>query len=77
MMPGGAGPTGSTKRRGQEGVRIERENQTLGPSTFQNYFRMYAKLAGMTGTAETEAEEFANIYKLDVTVIPTTGRWSA
>src|SRR3989475_5581024 len=55
----------------KEGVRIERENQTLATITFQNYFRMYAKLAGMTGTAETEAEEFANIYKLDVTVIPT------
>jgi preprotein translocase subunit SecA len=55
----------------KEGVRIERENQTLATITFQNYFRMYAKLAGMTGTAETEAEEFGKIYKLDVTVIPT------
>src|SRR5262245_58776012 len=55
----------------KEGVRIERENQTLATITFQNYFRMYSKLAGMTGTAETEAEEFAKIYKLDVTVIPT------
>jgi preprotein translocase subunit SecA len=55
----------------KEGVRIERENQTLATITFQNYFRMYAKLAGMTGTAETESEEFAKIYKLDVTVIPT------
>lgn len=55
----------------KEGVRIERENQTLATITFQNYFRMYAKLAGMTGTAETEADEFAKIYKLDVTVIPT------
>src|SRR5437773_2629149 len=55
----------------KEGVRIERENQTLATITFQNYFRMYAKLAGMTGTAETEAEEFAKIYKLDVVVIPT------
>ena len=55
----------------KEGVRIERENQTLATITFQNYFRMYAKLAGMTGTAETEAEEFAKIYKLDVTVVPT------
>src|SRR5216110_556956 len=55
----------------KEGVRIERENQTLATITFQNYFRMYKKLAGMTGTAETEAEEFAKIYKLDVTVIPT------
>jgi preprotein translocase subunit SecA len=55
----------------KEAVRIERENQTLATITFQNYFRMYEKLAGMTGTAETEAEEFAKIYKLDVTVIPT------
>jgi preprotein translocase subunit SecA len=55
----------------REGVRIERENQTLATITFQNYFRMYEKLAGMTGTAETEAEEFAKIYKLDVVVIPT------
>ncbi len=55
----------------REGVRIERENQTLATVTFQNYFRMYEKLAGMTGTAETEAEEFAKIYKLDVVVIPT------
>src|SRR5881296_1686447 len=55
----------------KESVRIERENQTLATITFQNYFRMYEKLAGMTGTAETEAEEFAKIYKLDVTVVPT------
>jgi preprotein translocase subunit SecA len=55
----------------KEGVRIERENQTLATITFQNYFRMYTKLAGMTGTAETEAAEFAKIYKLDVSVIPT------
>src|SRR3989449_6444030 len=55
----------------KENVRIERENQTLATITFQNYFRMYDKLAGMTGTAETEAEEFAKIYKLDVTVVPT------
>ena len=55
----------------KEGARIERENQTLATITFQNYFRMYGKLAGMTGTAETEAEEFAKIYKLGVTVIPT------
>jgi preprotein translocase subunit SecA len=55
----------------KEGVRIERENQTLATITFQNYFRMYEKLAGMTGTAETEAEEFAKIYKLDVVVVPT------
>jgi len=55
----------------KEGVKIERENQTLATITFQNYFRMYKKLAGMTGTAETEAAEFEKIYKLDVTVIPT------
>ncbi len=55
----------------KEGVKIERENQTLATITFQNYFRMYKKLAGMTGTAETEASEFAKIYNLDVIVIPT------
>ncbi|HYC00667.1 MAG TPA: preprotein translocase subunit SecA [Candidatus Limnocylindrales bacterium] len=55
----------------KEGVNIERENQTLATVTFQNYFRMYRKLAGMTGTAETEAEEFRKIYGLDVIVVPT------
>ena len=55
----------------KEGLRIQQENQTLATITFQNYFRMYKKLAGMTGTAETEAEEFLKIYKLDVLVIPT------
>jgi preprotein translocase subunit SecA len=55
----------------KEGVKIERETQTLATITIQNYFRMYEKLAGMTGTAETEADEFHQIYKLDVTVIPT------
>jgi preprotein translocase subunit SecA len=55
----------------KEGVRIEAETQTLATITLQNYFRMYEKLAGMTGTAETEANEFYDIYKLDVTVIPT------
>jgi preprotein translocase subunit SecA len=55
----------------KEGVKIERENQTLATITFQNYFRMYKKLAGMTGTAETEAAEFNKIYNLDVVVIPT------
>jgi len=55
----------------KEGVKIERENQTLATITFQNYFRMYKKLAGMTGTAETEAAEFDKIYKLDVVVVPT------
>jgi preprotein translocase subunit SecA len=55
----------------KESVKIERENQTLATITFQNYFRMYKKLAGMTGTAETEAAEFGKIYNLDVVVIPT------
>jgi len=55
----------------KEGVKIESENQTLATITFQNYFRMYAKLAGMTGTADTEAAEFAKIYNLEVMVIPT------
>src|SRR5213594_3568278 len=54
----------------KEKVKIERENQTLATVTFQNYFRKYEKLAGMTGTADTEAEEFAKIYNLDVVVIP-------
>ena len=55
----------------KEKVKIEDENQTLATITLQNYFRMYEKLAGMTGTAETEADEFAQIYELDVVVIPT------
>ncbi len=55
----------------KEGLRIERENQTLATITLQNYFRLYHKLAGMTGTAFTEAAEFKKIYKLDVVVIPT------
>ncbi|HYA87356.1 MAG TPA: preprotein translocase subunit SecA, partial [Nitrospirota bacterium] len=55
----------------KENVKIENENQTLASITFQNYFRLYNKLAGMTGTAETEAAEFAKIYNLDVVVIPT------
>jgi preprotein translocase subunit SecA len=55
----------------KEGVKIQRENQTLATITFQNYFRMYKKLAGMTGTAETEAAEFEKIYKLEVVSIPT------
>ena len=55
----------------KENVKIQRENQTLATITFQNYFRMYKKLSGMTGTAETEAAEFQKIYNLDVTVIPT------
>ena len=72
MMPGRRWSDGLHQAvEAKEGVRIERENQTLATITFQNYFRMYEKLAGMTGTAETEAEEFAKIYKLDVTVVPT------
>src|SRR6202451_956514 len=55
----------------KEGVKIERENQTLATITFQNYFRMYKKLSGMTGTADTEAAEFDKIYKLEVVAIPT------
>ncbi|MGH7984819.1 MAG: preprotein translocase subunit SecA [Candidatus Binataceae bacterium] len=55
----------------KEGVKIESENQTLATITFQNYFRMYKKLSGMTGTADTEAEEFKEIYNLDVVMIPT------
>ncbi len=55
----------------KEGVKVQRENLTMATITFQNFFRMYRKLAGMTGTAETEKEEFFRIYNLDVTVIPT------
>src|SRR5258708_29988198 len=55
----------------KEKVKIERENQTLATITFQNYFRMYGKLSGMTGTADTEAPEFDKIYKLEVLAIPT------
>src|SRR3546814_10048450 len=55
----------------KEGVQIEPENQTLASITFQNYFRMYPKLSGMTGTAATEAAEFFEIYKMNVVTIPT------
>ncbi|HKI60030.1 MAG TPA: preprotein translocase subunit SecA, partial [Mariprofundaceae bacterium] len=55
----------------KEGVTVQSENQTLASITFQNYFRMYDKLAGMTGTADTEAEEFEKIYKLEVVIVPT------
>ncbi len=55
----------------KEGVNVREENQTVASITFQNYFRMYEKLAGMTGTADTEAFEFQQIYGLEVTVIPT------
>ena len=55
----------------KEGVNIRKEDQTLATITFQNYFRLYKKLSGMTGTAETEAAEFEKIYKLEIVVIPT------
>jgi len=72
LMPGRRWGDGQHQAiEAKEGMKIERENQTLATITFQNYFRMYEKLAGMTGTADTEAAEFNEIYKLDVTVIPT------
>jgi preprotein translocase subunit SecA len=72
MMPGRRWSDGLHQAiEAKENVKIERENQTLATITFQNYFRMYRKLAGMTGTAETEAPEFDKIYKLEVVVIPT------
>ncbi len=72
MMPGRRWSDGLHQAvEAKEGVKIERETQTLATITIQNYFRMYSKLAGMTGTAETEADEFNDIYKLDVAVIPT------
>jgi preprotein translocase subunit SecA len=72
MMPGRRWSDGLHQAvEAKEGVTIERENQTLATITFQNYFRMYSKLAGMTGTADTEASEFGEIYKLDVVVVPT------
>jgi preprotein translocase subunit SecA len=72
MMPGRRWSDGLHQAiEAKESVKIERENQTLATITFQNYFRMFKKLAGMTGTAETEAAEFDKIYKLEVVVIPT------
>ncbi len=72
MMPGRRWSDGLHQAvEAKEGIKIERENQTLATITFQNYFRMYQKLSGMTGTAYTEANEFKQIYKLDVIVIPT------
>jgi len=72
MMPGRRWSDGLHQAiEAKEGLKIESENQTLATITFQNYFRMYDKLAGMTGTADTEAAEFHEIYKLDVMVIPT------
>lgn len=72
MMPGRRYSEGQHQAlEAKEKVQIQPENQTLASITFQNYFRMYSKLAGMTGTAATEAEEFANIYGLDVVEVPT------
>jgi len=72
MMPGRRWSDGLHQAvEAKEGVKVERENQTLATITFQNYFRMYKKLAGMTGTADTEAVEFKKIYNLDVLVMPT------
>jgi preprotein translocase subunit SecA len=72
MMPGRRFSDGLHQAlEAKEGVRVERDNQTLATITLQNYFRMYEKLAGMTGTAETEEGEFGDIYDLDVVVIPT------
>jgi preprotein translocase subunit SecA len=72
MMPGRRWSDGLHQAvEAKENVKIERENQTLATISFQNYFRMYGKLAGMTGTAETEAAEFEKIYKLEIVVIPT------
>ncbi|CAN7312308.1 preprotein translocase subunit SecA [Rhizobium sp. LjRoot30] len=72
MMPGRRYSEGQHQAlEAKEKVQIQPENQTLASVTFQNYFRMYDKLAGMTGTASTEAEEFANIYRLDVVEVPT------
>ncbi|WP_422371616.1 preprotein translocase subunit SecA [Hoeflea sp.] len=72
MMPGRRFSEGQHQAlEAKEGVSIQPENQTLASITFQNYFRMYSKLAGMTGTAATEAEEFGNIYGLDVAEVPT------
>ncbi len=72
MMPGRRWSDGLHQAvEAKEGIKIERENQTLATITFQNYFRMYSKLSGMTGTAYTEANEFKQIYNLDCVVIPT------
>ncbi len=72
LMPGRRWGDGQHQAiEAKEGLKVERENQTLATITFQNYFRMYDKLAGMTGTADTEAAEFGEIYKLGVVVIPT------
>ncbi len=72
MMPGRRYSDGQHQAlEAKEGVEVQPENQTLASVTFQNYFRMYDKLAGMTGTADTEAEEFQKIYKLEVVIVPS------
>ena len=72
MMPGRRWSDGLHQAvEAKEGVSVAEENQTLATITFQNFFRMYEKLAGMTGTADTEAAEFMSTYKLDVVVVPT------
>ncbi len=72
MMPGRRYSDGQHQAlEAKEGVKVQPENQTLASVTFQNYFRMYDKLAGMTGTADTEAEEFEKIYSLEVVIVPT------
>ena len=72
MMPGRRYSDGQHQAlEAKEGVTVQPENQTLASITFQNYFRMYDKLSGMTGTADTEAEEFEKIYKLEVVIVPT------
>ncbi|NRA08211.1 MAG: preprotein translocase subunit SecA [Myxococcales bacterium] len=72
MMPGRRWSDGLHQAvEAKEGIAVRSENQTLASVTFQNFFRMYGKIAGMTGTADTEAPEFAKIYNLDVTVVPT------
>src|SRR5437867_2523549 len=72
LMPGRRWSDGLHQAvEGKEKVKVQKENRTLATITFQNYFRMYQKLAGMTGTADTEAVEFDRIYKLEVVVIPT------
>jgi preprotein translocase subunit SecA len=70
-MEGAAGARASPGRRGEGGRRIQEENVTLATITLQNYFRLYEKLAGMTGTAKTEEKEFVEIYNLHVVEIPT------
>src|SRR5690606_3752284 len=72
LMPGRRWSNGLHQAvEAKEGLTVARENQTIASITFQNYFRMYDKLSGMTGTADTEAAEFKQIYNLEVVVIPT------